>query len=80
MQSGGKTVAAYLASLPEDRRAAITAVRDVIRKNLDAGYEEGEAVRRIPAKKYIARYESVLADLARAKGKKPAKKTSKARR
>ncbi len=176
MQSGAKTVAAYLASLPEDRRAAIAALRDVIRKNLDADYEEGmqygmigyyvphvvyphgyhvdpkqplpfaglasqknhmslylmgvycgctegpggetaearwfreawartgkkldmgrscvrfkklenvaldvvgEAIRRIPAKKYIARYESVLAELARAKAKKPAKKARKARR
>jgi hypothetical protein len=35
------TVEEYLASLPEDRRAAISAVRDVIRGNLDSGYEEG---------------------------------------
>ncbi len=35
------TVAAYLASLPEDRRQAIEAVRKVIRKNLPKGYEEG---------------------------------------
>jgi hypothetical protein len=35
------TVDAYLASLPDDRRAAIEAVRKVIRKNLDAHYEEG---------------------------------------
>ncbi|HTQ48344.1 MAG TPA: DUF1801 domain-containing protein [Polyangiaceae bacterium] len=41
MKTGAKTVASYLASLPEDRRAAIAAVRDVIRKNLDADYEEG---------------------------------------
>lgn len=30
----------YLASLPEDRRAVLTKVRDVIRKNLPKGYEE----------------------------------------
>jgi hypothetical protein len=41
MASSAKTVSAYLASLPADRRAAISAVRDVIRANLDAGYEEG---------------------------------------
>src|SRR5215471_7081300 len=41
MQSKAPTVHAYLRSLPEDRRAAISAVRDVILKNLDASYEEG---------------------------------------
>ena len=41
MQSKATTVRAYLRSLPEDRRAAISAVRDVILKNLDAAYEEG---------------------------------------
>lgn len=40
MQSQAKTVAEYLASLPDDRRKAIEAVRNVIRKNLDKGYEE----------------------------------------
>lgn len=41
MQSKAATVAEYLASLPEDRRATIEAVRKVILKNLDKGYEEG---------------------------------------
>ncbi|QOV91633.1 DUF1801 domain-containing protein [Humisphaera borealis] len=41
MQSKATTVAQYLAELPEDRRAAITQVREVIRKNLDKDYEEG---------------------------------------
>jgi hypothetical protein len=41
MISNAKSVDEYLASLPDDRRAAINAVRDVIRKNLDSGYEEG---------------------------------------
>ena len=41
MQSQAKTVSAYLRELPEDRRAAITAVRDVILKNLQPGFEEG---------------------------------------
>ena len=41
VQSKAKTVKEYLASLPEDRRKAISAVRAVIRKNLDKTYEEG---------------------------------------
>lgn len=41
MQSKATTVEQYLAALPEDRRAAIQAVRQVILENLDAGYEEG---------------------------------------
>ena len=41
MQSKATTVDAYLRSLPSDRRAAMSAVRDVILKNLDSSYEEG---------------------------------------
>jgi len=41
MHSKTQTVAAYLAELPADRRAALEAVRDVIRANLGDGYEEG---------------------------------------
>ncbi len=41
MKSDAKTVAEYLAGLPEDRRVAIEAVRRTIRKNLPKGYEEG---------------------------------------
>lgn len=41
MQSKATTVAQYLAELPPDRRAAISAVREVILKNLDKDYEEG---------------------------------------
>lgn len=37
------TVAAYLAALPPDRRAAISTVRDAINRALPAGYEEGMA-------------------------------------
>jgi hypothetical protein len=40
MQSKAKTVADYLKSLPEERRKAMAAVRDVILKNLPEGYEE----------------------------------------
>ncbi len=38
---GAATVDAYLASLPDDRRAALASVRAVIRDNLPEGYEEG---------------------------------------
>jgi hypothetical protein len=41
MQSRATTVSEYLASLPEERRQAVAAVRKVIRANLDTGYEEG---------------------------------------
>jgi hypothetical protein len=41
MQSKATTVQQYLADLPEDRRAALQAVREVILKNLDEDYEEG---------------------------------------
>jgi len=41
MQSKATTVEQYLAELPEDRRAALQAVRQVILKNLDKDYEEG---------------------------------------
>ena len=41
MQSQAPSVQKYLAELTEERRAALTAVRDVIRKNLDRDYEKG---------------------------------------
>ncbi|HMN40216.1 MAG TPA: DUF1801 domain-containing protein [Phycisphaerales bacterium] len=41
MQSKATTVDAYLASLPEDRRAALSALRAVFLKNLDKDYREG---------------------------------------
>ena len=40
VKSQAATVEAYLDQLPEDRRAAISAVREVIVKNLPKGYEE----------------------------------------
>ena len=41
MQSKATTVAAYLKSLPPDRRTPIAAVRAVVRDNLDPLIEEG---------------------------------------
>ncbi len=41
MQSKASTVAAYLDSLPPERRSAIATVRGIILANLDGDYEEG---------------------------------------
>src|SRR5262249_43121773 len=41
MPSQPATVKEYLASLPDDRRAAVEAIRRVILDNLDGDYEEG---------------------------------------
>ena len=41
MQSKAKTVTEYLAGVPEDRRAALKAVRAVVKKHLPKGYVEG---------------------------------------
>jgi hypothetical protein len=41
VQSKAKTVAEYLAELPDDRRKSIEAVRNVILENLDQDFEEG---------------------------------------
>ena len=41
MPSKAATVKDYLSELPDDRRAAISAVRDLILKNLPKGYHEG---------------------------------------
>jgi hypothetical protein len=40
MRSDAVTVDDYLAELPEDRRAALGAVREVVLENLPAGFEE----------------------------------------
>jgi len=40
MKSEAITINDYLAEMPEDRREAITRVRETILKNLPAGYEE----------------------------------------
>src|SRR5687767_12730332 len=40
MQSTATTPDAYVESLPEDRKAAISKLRDTIRKNLPPGFEE----------------------------------------
>lgn len=41
MISDATTVEDYLGTLPEDRRAALTAIRDTVNAHLDAGFEEG---------------------------------------
>ena len=39
--SDARTPEEYIAALPEDRREAVRAVRDVVRDNLPPGFEEG---------------------------------------
>jgi len=41
VSSNARTPDEYIASLSGDRRATIAAVRDVVRQNLPAGFEEG---------------------------------------
>jgi hypothetical protein len=41
VKSKATTVEGYLAELPEERRVAISAVREVIRKHLDPDFKEG---------------------------------------
>lgn len=41
MTSAARTVADYLAALPEDRRADVEALRAAVRAGLPEGYEEG---------------------------------------
>jgi hypothetical protein len=43
VSSSPQTPDEYIAALPPDRREAISAVREVIRRNLPDGYEEGMA-------------------------------------
>ena len=58
--SSATTVEEYLAELPEDRRATIAAVRDVILRHLPAGYEErmnwGMISYEIPLERYPRTY------------------------
>ena len=39
--SNARTVDEYIAELPEDRRTAVEAVRNVVRENLSDGFQEG---------------------------------------
>ena len=59
-KSSAATVDEYLAELPEDRRAAISAVREVVLRNLPAGYVEtmnwGMISYEIPLERYPKTY------------------------
>ncbi|MDQ3698390.1 MAG: DUF1801 domain-containing protein [Gemmatimonadota bacterium] len=54
------TVKDYLAALPPERRAVVSAVRDVVRRNLPAGYQEtmnwGMISYEIPLERYPTTY------------------------
>jgi hypothetical protein len=54
--SAAPTVEAYLAELPAERRAVVSAVRDLVRRSLPAGYEEGMAFGMIGYCVPLARY------------------------
>jgi hypothetical protein len=58
--SKAETVEQYLQELPEDRRAVVSAVRDVVVRNLPAGYREamgfGMIVWGIPLEEYPDTY------------------------
>ena len=60
VMSKATTVEAYLKELPEDRRAAISKVREVVKKNLPKGYKEemgyGMIVWGIPLDRYPDTY------------------------
>jgi hypothetical protein len=56
VQSRAATVEQYLAELPPERRAVVSAVRDVVRANLPAGYEEAMAYGMIGYAVPLARY------------------------
>jgi hypothetical protein len=59
-KSSAATVDEYLAELPEDRRAAISEVREVVLRNLPAGYVErmnwGMICYEIPLERYPKTY------------------------
>jgi len=60
MRSDAATVEGYLQELPEERRAAIQAVRNVILENLPNGYEEvmnwGMITYQVPLSQYADTY------------------------
>lgn len=60
MQSKAKTVQQYLSELPDDRLAAVEAVREVILENLPEGFEEvmnwGMITYQIPLSRYPDTY------------------------
>lgn len=60
MQINAATVDEYLAELPEERRAIVSKVRDVVRRNLPKGYSEtthwGMITYEIPLERYPDTY------------------------
>ena len=60
VRSSAQSVDAYLAELPEDRRAVVTELRELIRKHLPKGYDEavnwGMLCYHIPLERYPDTY------------------------
>ena len=71
MRSDATTVDEYLASLPDDRRKAISEVREVILANLPDGYEEamnwGMITYQVPLETYPDTYNEQPSDVRRAR-------------
>jgi Domain of unknown function (DU1801) len=59
-KSAGPTVEEFLAQLPDERRAEIKRVRDIVRRNIPKGYEEAVTSRmlvyQVPLKRYPDTY------------------------
>ena len=59
-KSSATTVQGYLDELPEDRRAVVSAVREIVRRNLPAGYQEtmnwGMISYEVPLERYPKTY------------------------
>ena len=68
MQSRAETVEAYLAELPEDRRAALDRVRETVLANLPDGFEEamnwGMITYQVPLERYPDTYNGQPLQLA----------------
>ncbi len=58
------TVTEYLAALPTDRRAALSAVRKAINENLPEGYEEGMQFGMIAGTSPLLLYATAMAPIS----------------
>ena len=61
MEGDAPTVDAYVAGLPDERREAISAVREAVNANLAEDFEEmeaiGDAIAQTSVERHIAAYE-----------------------
>ena len=59
MRSSANTLDEYFASLPEDRKPAMTALRNSINKNIPYKFI-GELMKKMTVKDWIGQYEIIL--------------------